>query len=231
MRYRVQQRWQRQFGEDYFGSRDIDVAYLVDATWGREDLAHSAVGLAPERLERMHFQRSGMFRFSLMLGEDGRRIETVPGQAIEGVDFHILNVDLMVTSAHPVAKEVLGFLPIDEPLLAGVFGDGGADRLAGFHDQVLLPSTPLLIATKLRSLPERTKDDKRTKDLCDLYALAAYGGASSSAIRKGIHSVLDDAAALVNRALENGGLSTAVRHLDISPDDYRAVVGPLALTP
>lgn len=231
VRLRVQERWLERFGEDYFGSRDIDAAYYVDPAWSHDEFLSSAVAQAPRRLEELGFQRSGAFRFSLLLDDDGQVIDETPRFGIEGIDHHVLSVDPMVTAAHAEARAILGFVPIDEPLLASAFQGGGADPMPEFGGDVWLPATPLLVATKLNSLPNRTKDDKRVKDLCDLYALVAHGGSPMDDIRARIHRDLPDAARLVNHAIRHESLPEALRHLAVPRRDFEAVVGPLALRP
>lgn len=46
VRYRVRDEWKRQFNQEYFGSRDIDVAYHVRPDWTDEQLEESALGQA-----------------------------------------------------------------------------------------------------------------------------------------------------------------------------------------
>lgn len=233
VRLAVQHAWKGHFGEDYFGSRDIDVCYWVDPQWTVDEFQSSAIGQAPHRIKEIGYIPMGTFHFGLYLSNDGHVLQKDPPlPAILGIDFHLLRLDPMVTHIHPHSKEVLGFHPIDEPLFAHVFNDESLRRqVPELDDNVYLPTTPVLVASKLKSLPGRNKEDKAIKDLCDLYALVSYGGASMDSIRQGVHRMLDSAPRLVDGAMKNAALPRALTHLDLEPADFRAVVGPVALPP
>ncbi|MBI4392657.1 MAG: nucleotidyl transferase AbiEii/AbiGii toxin family protein [Euryarchaeota archaeon] len=232
VRLRVRDGWQNAFGQEYFGSRDIDLAYFVDPLWSSDVFSKSAAAKAPHRLRELGFEPSGAFRFRLVLDEQGEALGVEPKVGIEDVHYHLLYVDPMVTARHPLSRKILGFDPIDEPLLATAFTEEDPDpRASGFAPSVCLPSTPLLVATKLHSFPDRTKDDKAVKDLCDLFALAAHGGSDALAMRKAVHRLLPDASTRVRTVLGSQYLTKALGHLDVSLNDYRAVVAPLALAP
>lgn len=138
----------------------------------------------------------------------------------------------MVTHVHPQSKKVLGFHAIDEPVFSHVFSDASLRKTKPeLGENVYLPTTPVLVASKLKSLPGRNKEDKAIKDLCDLYALVAFGGVSVMSIRQVVHRILDDVPRLVENATKNGALPDALAHLDLDLADFHAVVGPLALPP
>lgn len=231
VRLRVQDGWRARFGEAYFGSRDIDLAYLVDPAWSEQQLRDSVAGRARAHIESIGYKASGAYSFSLYLDPDGNELRTEPKLgAIVDLDYHVLKIDAMVTNKHELQHKVLGFNPIDEPLLAAVFMDPTLrSTLPAFGPDVYLPTAPVLIGTKLKSLPERTQDDKAVKDLCDLYALATFGGAKRIEIRRHIHKALPNVGDLVDKALADTFLDQAARHLDIDRRDFEAVIGPLAL--
>lgn len=233
VRYAVTERWTRRFGEDYFGSRDIDVCYLVDPDWSEEQLRKSAAGQAPDRIKELGYKPMGSYRFGLWVDNEGNVLDREPDPPkMLGVDYHVLAIDAMVTERHPLDKEVLGFTPIDEPLLKHVFQDPAyRTTLDELGPSVHLPTAPVLVATKLKSLPDRGAPDKAVKDLCDLYALTAFGGASTTDIRTVTHEVLAGVPQLVDGAIQHDHLEDALDHLDLSAEDYRAAVGPIALPP
>lgn len=233
VRYIVREGWKDRFGQSYFGSRDIDVCYYVDPEWSEEEFRSSAAGQAPERIQEIGYQPMGVFRFGLWVDADGNVLDEEPGPPkMRGVDYDLLNLDPMVTHIHPAADEVLGYKPIDEPLLAHAFTEEHLrTTVEELGEDVYVPTAPLLAATKLKSLPDRNKRDKAVKDLCDLSVLADFGDASSPEIRRTIHDLLPDASASVNTALDHESLETALDHLDLAGADFRAVVGPLAAPP
>ena len=50
------------------------------------------------------------------------------------------------------------------------------NELCEFNKQLWLPSSEILLATKMKSLPTRPEGDKFIKDICDIYALSWYSG-------------------------------------------------------
>lgn len=233
VRHAVRDQWERRFGEEYFGSRDIDVCYLVEPHWTLEEFRASAAGQMPQRIRAIGYQPMGVFRFGLWMDNDGKVLDREPAPPkMLAIDYHVLALDPMVTHVHPRSKEVLGFHPIDEPLLAHTFHEPELRTPA--HDlgrNAYVPTPPMLVATKLKSLPGRNKEDKAIKDLCDLYALVAFGGARHLEIRHVVHRLLPDARRLVDAAVRHPSVPQAVGHLDLAEADFRAAVGPLALPP
>lgn len=76
-------------------------------------------------------------------------------------------------------RDVFGFKPPAEPLLAPVFDEGQGGELAAYVSWSppagkLIVSPELLAAMKIRSLPDRDKSHKRVKDVADLHALLWY---------------------------------------------------------
>lgn len=73
---------------------------------------------------------------------------------------------------------------LEEPLLARVFAgtDYVKTRLAGV--EVMMPTPSLLIEMKVKSFPDRTQDDKKTKDLMDLCGLIQYSGTKLPVLSK-----------------------------------------------
>jgi hypothetical protein len=230
VRWTVGQAWRQRFGEDYFGSRDIDLAYLVESRWTEDEFRASAAGQAPGRIKALGYEPYGMYRFRLLVDAAGREIEDEPRPpAIAGIDYAQLFLDPLMTADHPKSRQVLGWQPLVEPLLAPVFRESKLRReLTELGRNVFLPSPGLLIATKLGHIEDRA-GDKALKDLCDIYALAAYGGADRMTMTQEIHSLLPDAPRRVQLAIGHELLTEACVHLDINEPDYRAVVGPLAI--
>ncbi|CCQ33124.1 hypothetical protein HTIA_0986 [Halorhabdus tiamatea SARL4B] len=76
-------------------------------------------------------------------------------------------------------RDVFGFKPPAEPLLAPVFEAGKGESLAEYVSwsppaEALIVLPELLSAMKIRSLPDRDKSHKRVKDIADLHALLWY---------------------------------------------------------
>lgn len=78
VRLTVQHAWQNRFGEDYFGSRDIDVCYRVDPRWTLDEFRTSAIGQAGRRIKEIGYIPMGTFHFGLYLSHDGQVLERDP---------------------------------------------------------------------------------------------------------------------------------------------------------
>ncbi|MCK4397389.1 MAG: hypothetical protein KAV25_00160 [Methanophagales archaeon] len=92
----------------------------------------------------------------------------------------------------PAFKEIFGFTPIDEPLISPVFQDeNNRIELTEFNELLWLPKPEILLATKVKSAPTRTKDEKLIKDICDIYALSWHSGKQFDQIKNETHSILD----------------------------------------
>lgn len=232
VRLLVRDAWKVQYGTEYFGSRDIDVVYEVDPSWTKDKFRKSAAGQAPARMASLGFTPWANNRFGVIISADGTALAEEPGPPkFRGLDYDTLYVDPLVTRIHPASKQVLGYHPTDEPLVSLAFEDPSHRTLVReLGNSVYLPSASLLVATKLNSFPNRTKDDKAVKDLCDLYALIQYGGTRDREIRATIHRLLGARVPeLVQSTLTSPQLPTAASHLDLEEGALRAVIGPLAL--
>jgi len=93
-------------------------------------------------------------------------------------------IDPIVDYIHPSFQKILRFNPADEPLLTPVFLNNKYRReLQQFNKLLWLPSPEILLATKMKSVPNRTKDEKLIKDICDIYALSWYSGKNFQKIK------------------------------------------------
>ena len=100
--------------------------------------------------------------------------EIKPGEYAPSHLIFPLFVDLIVDTIPKDFRTKFGFTPIDEPLLTWVFQKKEYTQTKEFGKKLLLPNPSLLLAMKINSLPDRDKDHKRIKDLCDIFALAWY---------------------------------------------------------
>ncbi len=96
------------------------------------------------------------------------------GQIVPAHFIFPMYVDLIVDSIPKDFKKIFGFNPIDEPLLKTVFEKKEFIIKKEFEKRLLLPKQELLLAMKVTSLPNRDKEHKKIKDICDMFALAWY---------------------------------------------------------
>ena len=130
--------------------------------------------------------------------------------------------------------DVFGFRPPAEPLLSPVFTDDAAEPLTAFHEwnipadmQIVEPD--LLATMKVRSIPDRNRDQKRVKDVADLHALLWYVreyGAMRSDVRSWVtESDLDQ----LRDHVDDGVYAEAADLLQIDTDLVRDSVEQLML--
>ena len=97
-------------------------------------------------------------------------------------------IDPMVDYIHPSFQRILRFNPADEPLLNPVFQNKKYRReLQQFNKLLWIPTPEMLLATKIKSVLNRTKDEKLIKDICDIYALSWYSGKTFQKVKDESH--------------------------------------------
>jgi len=158
-------------GRKYIGSRDIDVGFNIDKNWSEAQLKNSEFSAAIKQIEDMGFNPIS-FRlvkdFNLETGKELTPEESA--RLLQHQIFHLF-VDPVVDYIHPRIKHILGFTPIDEPLLSLVFARKLGNTTKLFGTNVLLPQTHVLLAMKLNSVTNRDQEHKKIKDIADIYAL------------------------------------------------------------
>lgn len=166
--FHVNERFREAQGRPYLGSRDIDLGFNIGT-----NLKQSALAQTIEILTRkLKFKPLG-FR---LMKEINTETEEEIGER-ERVPAHFIfpmYVDLIVDSIPADFRKIFGFNPIDEPLLKFVFEKKDYVFMREFEKKLLLPKPELLLAMKINSLPERDKEHKQIKDICDIFALAWY---------------------------------------------------------
>ena len=167
----VNKNFEETTGRKYIGSRDIDIGFHIDKNWTEQQLKKSEFCTAIRQIENMGFI-SVSFRlvkdFNIETGK-----ELTPAESAKLPQYQIFNlfVDPVVDYIHPKIKPLLGFVPIDEPLLSLVFTEKLSTTTSLFGTNILLPKTHVLLAMKLNSVVNRDQEHKRIKDIADIYAL------------------------------------------------------------
>jgi len=133
----------------------------------------------------------------------------------------------MVDRIHPKHSDVFGMKPLDEPVLARVFQEKCGISVALGDKKVVIPPPHLLLASKLRSLPARQKDDKVIKDACDIYAIIWHSPVRYDRILSVVQKEYprECEAALV--AITDEVVRGASRHLGVEVEEYIGVVRQL----
>lgn len=167
-------------GREYIGSRDIDIGVHVNASWSREGLPATSVGNSLSAIEDLGYTKSRFGFVQNFLRDNQARISE--DEASEHSIHEVFQVYIDVipdTTELDVFRDVFGFKPPAEPLLAPAFEENKSEKLAAYvswspPDEKLIVSPELLAAMKIRSLPDRDKSHKRVKDAADLHALLWY---------------------------------------------------------
>jgi len=172
--------FQAEHGREYIGSRDIDMGVHVDSDWNNGELPDTPIGESISAIEALGYTKSRFGFVQNFLRDSQERIsEDGAGEYGMHEVFQVYVDVIPDTTELDEFREVFGFKPPAEPLLAPAFEDGEGEPLSEFvswspsSDKMIVPSE-LLAAMKIRSLPDRDKSHKRVKDVADLHALLWY---------------------------------------------------------
>ncbi|MHB8603463.1 MAG: hypothetical protein ACYC6W_12180 [Nitrosotalea sp.] len=185
----VNRQFNRTHGRNYLGSRDIDLGFHVDPTWSTKELESSALAQSVKILKDRGF--IGLSSRFVKYYDINTKKELTEAQAkkMQSYDMFQLYVDPMSDNLHAEAQKIVGFPLLDESLLSQVFVNGKFTVLSEFGGKFKLPTPEVLIAAKLKSAPNRPKDDKRIKDISDIYALAWYSGVDFKDLRQSVQKI------------------------------------------
>lgn len=185
----VNKNFENVHGRDYIGSRDIDIGFHIDKGWSEEQLKRSEFSDAIRLIASMGFTPIS-FRLAKDFDfETGRELTPEEAKKLSLHQIFKLYVDLVVDSIHPKIKSVLGFVPIDEPLLLLVFADGLCTAVSLYGLRVLLPEPHVLLAMKLSSVTKRDKEHKKIKDLADIFALLWFSDVGIAQLKSNLFSI------------------------------------------
>ncbi|MBS1268984.1 MAG: hypothetical protein MAG458_01720 [Nitrosopumilus sp.] len=187
----VNERFNNATGQYYLGSRDIDLGFHVDSNWSDEELKNSALAKSVKILTDRKFIGLGsrfVKHYDINTKEELSEEESKRKQSYEMFQLY---VDPMSDNVHKDAQKIVSFPLLDEPLLSHVFNDDKFVTMSEFGGSFKLPNPEVLIATKLKSVTCRTKDDKRVKDVSDIYALLWHSETEFDELKKEIWKILD----------------------------------------
>lgn len=161
-----------EFGSNYLGSRDVDIGFHLDPSWEIDILETSNLKQAVDILIGIGYKRHGSFRFCKIINnKSGKTLSEESAKHFQMYELFYLYVDLVVDYIHPDMRKICNIDFIDETILAKAWEQHFFVEIDLFSNKILLPNPPILLAMKLNSLPNRTKDDKKVKDACDIYSL------------------------------------------------------------
>ncbi len=181
---------------------------------------------AMNHLLKSGFHKHGAYQVLRYHAFDDKRVLTKEQAAkMSSFDIFGIAVDLIASHERPDLRDAMGFQAFSEPLLALAFENPQhrvVHCIAG-HD-VWVPASHVLVSTKLTSLPQRQKDDKSEKDLCDLYALILYGGVDIRTLRQRVHAILPYARQKVDAAAASSWVPSAAQFLAVDEELLRRAI-------
>ncbi len=137
-------------------------------------------------------------------------------------------VDPIVDVVHPRAKQVFGFVPVDEPPLSQVFTGKRFVIREEFGAKLMPPRPAVLLATKLNSVSNRDKEHKRIKDMADIYGLLWYSGAELGDLRSKLFAmVAEEKVPSVVSSFTEEDYSAVARNLGTEKAEVSSVLSEL----
>ena len=186
----VNENYRKDKGRSYQGSKDIDLGFHFSKNESEESLINSAFNQSIKALEGIGFYSVG-FRLVQHYHRDTQMALTEEqAKKTPLYDMFDLYVDPMVDNIPDKIRDVFGFRPADEKLLGIVFEKGQFVEMEEFEVKIRLPTADVLLATKLISLPRRSKDHKKWKDVADIYALVWYSGKKVTELKSRVLNLL-----------------------------------------
>lgn len=168
--YVVNENFTKSRQRGYIGSRDIDIGFHFENQWDKTTIKSCSFVSCIAQLEELGFQWQG---FRLYKDFDYETMKPLSKEeSAKKLQYEItkMYVDPIVDTIHKDFPEICGYNPIDEPLLTIGFKNNWFTTHDEFENiKVTMPH--LLLAMKMNSVLNRDKEDKRIKDICDIFAL------------------------------------------------------------
>jgi hypothetical protein len=178
-------------GRNFMGSRDIDLGFHIEPAWADSELRDSTFARTIARIEGVGFKPLS-FRFVKHFHTETREeLSEEQAKRVNPAFVFDMYVDSIVDIIHPRSKQILGFVPVDEPMLSEVFTKKKFVNRREFDAELMLPEPSVLLATKLNSVSNRDKEHKRIKDVADIYGLLWYSDDELGNLKKQLFSMVD----------------------------------------
>ncbi len=160
-------------GRNYLGSRDIDLGFFMEGQNVDDTPFAKAYSVL---VNELGFRPLSFRLFREMHAETGEPLDMATARDLPSHQIFHVYVDMVLDRIPENFREHFGFTPIDEPLLAHVFAEEGRHlEREEFGKTIWIPTADILLAMKVRTLPDRDKEHKRIKDVCDIAALTLFG--------------------------------------------------------
>ena len=159
-------------GRDYIGSRDIDLGFKLSS----QNLERSTFAKSYDKLTKdLGFRQLSFRLFKEIHTDTGEALKQDEAKDIPIYQIFPMYVDFVVDRIPDNFRNYFGFTPVDEPLLKHVFAnEKNRIVLHEFERTIWIPTPEILLATKIKTYPNRDKDHKRIKDLCDITVILLF---------------------------------------------------------
>ena len=222
--------YEKEHGVSYLGSRDVDIGFHIDPRMSVEELRQCTYSRAIEIIKDCGYCPTGSFRYCKFINkETGDILSEKEASGFPLHEIYYLYLDMMVDYVHPYHKKVFNCNALDEPILARVFKEGNGVTVSLGNDKVSIPPPYLLLATKLKAIPDRQKDDKILKDACDIYAIIWHSSEKYDGILDEIRREYPQECKNALEIITDGLAARAAQHLGIDSKQYNEVIRKLAL--
>ena len=223
--FHVNEKFQKAQGRPYLGSRDIDLGFHLDKNSSIEQMKNSVLAKSLDILQNKLNFKSISFRLLKEIHTETEE-ELTNSKTIPSHNIFQMYVDPLVDFIPKNFKEVFKFTPADEPLLSFAFENQDyREELEEFNKKLLLPKPELLLATKLNAMPQRDKEHKKTKDICDIFALLWYSGRNVRDLSSNVPQFISKEK--INKAIKsitNEDYEKASIQLNHTPEEIKRVI-------
>jgi hypothetical protein len=226
--YIVNESFQKATGRNYIGSRDIDLGFHINKDWNKEQLEKSEFINSIKTLENMGFRSVSFRLFKGFNIDNGQELTPEESAKLPLYQIFQLYIDPVVDNIHPEIRNLLGFVPIDEPLLSLVFQKDMHTIVTFFGKATMLPKPHVLLAMKLNSAPRRDKEHKLIKDIADIYALLWHSNVPLPQLKNQLYSICSkEKTSQTIRSFTKQDFANVSPLLGIAPEELARVLSEL----
>ena len=225
--------FQKQHGSEYHGSKDIDLGYYFESDGeDKKSLLNSLFNKSLIAFENNGFMLQGFRLVQIYHRERRKPLTEEESKKIAFHNLFYLYVDLLVNRIPKNISEYLNITPIDEPMITQIFEKKLYKIVNKFGVEILLPYPEVILATKLNSVLQRTKDHKRIKDIADIYALIWYTNTEPRYLQRSVAKLItqnkiDD----IISSFTDRDLKSASQVLGVNVNEMRIVLNSFIQVP
>lgn len=224
----VNQSFSEMRGSNYLGSRDIDVCFHIERAYESKELEECTYAKAVRMIRAIGYLPHSNGRFCKIIKKDtGESLTEERAREYPIYDLYYLYIDIMVDFIHPLHGSIFGCGVIDDPIFERVFTENSGVIVKHHNLDLVVPPPHILLASKLKSIPNRTNDDKKIKDACDIFAVLWHSSAEYLDIVSSVQREYPIETKNGVNAITEEIAKRAARHLGIESEEYHGVINKL----